>query len=53
LEKANTQLENEAAFLQDSVDELCKEIAPLQVDKVQLFDEYEDLKKDYNFYCCR
>ena len=30
------------------VDELCGEVVSLQIDNVQLFDEYQYLKKDYN-----
>jgi predicted nuclease with TOPRIM domain len=44
----NTQPTREVSHLQAFVDELREEVAPLQEDNNQLFDEYQALKEDYD-----
>jgi predicted nuclease with TOPRIM domain len=48
LTKTNAQLTREVSHLQASVDEVHEEVGLLQVDKNQLFDKYQALKKDYD-----
>ena len=50
LEEDNTQLFDQVAHLQASVDEIHEEYAPLQEYNNPLFDAYDTLEQDYDVF---
>lgn len=41
-------MDNGVFFMQSYIDELCEEVSPLRASIFHFFDEYQDLKKDYD-----